>query len=94
MFLNNAIDCDKICHSLILRNRRAGDVIKLKNRPKKEIKVIYNELKIPTENRFKLAVLECGGEIVWAENIGVADKFLPKKLTKTVLTINREVDYH
>ena len=94
LFLNNAIDCDKICHSLILRNRRAGDVIKLKNRPKKEIKVIYNELKIPTENRFKLAVLECGGEIVWAENIGVADKFLPNKLTKTVLTINREVDYH
>lgn len=94
LFLNNAIDCDKICHSLILRNRRAGDTIKLKRRPKKEIKAIYNELKIAPENRFKLAVLECEGEIVWAENIGVAEKFLPNKQTKMFLKINREADYH
>lgn len=94
LFLNNAIDCDKICHSLILRNRRAGDTIKIKRRPKKTIKAIYNELKISPENRYKLAVLECDGEIVWAENIGVSEKFLPDKQTKMFLTIKREADYH
>lgn len=94
LFLNSIIDCDKICDSLILRNRRAGDTVKLKNRPKKQIKSLYNEKKIVPENRFKLAVLESAGEIIWAEGIGVCDKYLPDKNSKNLLIVKREADYH
>lgn len=95
LFLNNAIDYDRICHSLILRNRRAGDRIRLKNRRvNKQVKVIFNELKIPPDIRNKLAVIECNGEIVWVENVGVAEKYCPGSNTNTVLLISREVDYY
>lgn len=94
LFLNNIIDCDKICDSLVLRNRIAGDIIKLKNRPKKQIKALYNEKKISVENRCKLAVLTSDEKIVWAENIGVCEKYLPDKNTKKLLIIKKEADYH
>lgn len=94
LFLNNIIDCDKICDSLILRNRKPGDTVKLKNRPKKQIKTLYNEKKISVENRCKLAVLQQGDKIVWAENIGVCVEFLPDKNSKRLLIIKKEADYH
>lgn len=95
LFLNNAIDYDKICDSLILRNRRAGDKIRLKNQKvTKEIKKIYNEKKIPLDVRNKLCVLDCNGKVIWAEDIGVSGEFCVTKDTKKVLLITREVDYY
>ena len=95
LFLNNAIDYDKICDSLILRNRRAGDKIRLKNQKvTKEIKKIYNEKKIPLDVRNKLCVLDCNGKVIWAEDIGVSGEFCITKDTKKVLLITREVDYY
>ena len=93
LFLNNAIDYDKICDSLILRNRRSGDRILLKNRKvNKLLKSVYNELKIPQEARGKLALLLHNDEIIWAEGIGVSHKFCPSNTTKNVLLIESEVD--
>ena len=95
MFLNSAIDYDKICDSLILRNRRAGDKIRLKNQKvTKEIKKIYNEKKIPLDVRNKLCVLDCNGKVIWAEDIGASGEFCVTKDTKKVLLITREVDYY
>lgn len=95
LFLNNVIDYDKICDSLILRNRRAGDKIRLKNQKvTKEIKKIYNEKKIPLDVRNKLCVLDCNGKIIWAEDVGVSGEFCVTKDTKKVLLITREVDYY
>lgn len=95
LFLNSTIDYDKICDSLVLRNRKPGDKIRLKNQKvNKEIKKLYNEMKIPVDIRSKLSVLECNGRIVWAENIGVAGDFCIGKNTKKVLIITKEVDYY
>lgn len=95
LLLNTAIDYDRICHSLILRNRRSGDRIFLENRKvNKLLKSVYNELKIPVEIRDKLAVLVENNKIIWAENVGVADGYSPNKNTQKVLLIQREVDYH
>lgn len=95
LFLNSAIDYDKICDSLILRNRRAGDKIRLKNQKvTKEIKKIYNEKKIPLDVRNKLCVLDCNGKIIWAEGVGASGEVCVTKDTKKVLLITREVDYY
>ena len=95
LLLNTALDYDRICHSLKLRNRRSGDRIFLKNRKvNKLLKSVYNELKIPVHLRGKLAVLTENNKIIWAENIGVAEGYSPDKNTKKVLMIQKEVDYH
>lgn len=95
LLLNTAIDYDKICHSLNLRNRRSGDRILLANRKvNKLLKSVYNELKIPVDIRHRLAVLCEDDKIIWAENVGVAHGYSPNKNTKQVLLIEREVDYH
>ena len=95
LFLNNAIDYDKICQGLIIRNRRAGDKIYLKNRKvNKLLKSVYNELKISSDVRDKLAVITDGEKIIWAENVGVSADYAINKTTETVLIISREVDYY
>ncbi len=95
LLLNNAIDYDKICHSMFLRSRKPGDRIVLRGRRvNKKVKAIFTEKKISLYVRERSAVLESNGEIVWVENVGVADYFCPNKDTKKVIIINREVDYH
>lgn len=95
LFLNNAIDYDRICHSLKLRSRRPGDRIVLPSRKvNRLLKSVYNELKIPASIRDRLAVLEENGKIIWAEGVGVAHSHSPNKNTNNVLLIKREVDYH
>ena len=95
LLLNNAIDYDKICHSMFLRSRKPGDrIVQKGRRVNKKVKAIFTEKKIGLYERVRLAVLESNGEIVWVENIGVADAFSPNKDTKKVIIINREVDYH
>ncbi len=95
LLLNNAIDYDKICHSMFLRSRKPGDrIVQRGRRVNKKVKAIFTEKKISLYERERSAVLESNGEIVWVENIGVADAFSPNKDTKKVIIINREVDYH
>ena len=95
LFLNDAIDYDRICHSLTLRSKKSGDRIFLKKRRiNKLLKAVYTEKKIPLDIRDRLAVLESDGKIVWAEQIGVSEDFCVTKNTKTVLLILKEVDYH
>ena len=94
LLLNNAIDYDKICHSLILRSKKSGDRIMLRTRKvNKLLKSVYNELKIPPHIRHRLAVIEENGKIIWAEKVGVAHSYSPNKNTKQVLIIEGQVDY-
>lgn len=95
LFLKSAIDYDKISQDLIIRNRRPGDKIFLKNRKvNKLLKSVYNELKIQNDIRDKLAVITDKNKIVWAENVGVSADYAVNKNTKKILLISREVDYH
>lgn len=95
LFLNSAIDYDKIQNSLKYRNRLPKDKIYLKDRKvNKLLKSVYNELKIPADVRDYLAVLTDGEKIIWAECVGVNADYAVNKNTKKVLILSKEVDYH
>lgn len=69
------IGCDKISHGAVLRTRESGDRFSPLGRGiTKDLRKLQNELKIPDELRDKLLLLECKGEILWAEGIGVSEK--------------------
>ncbi len=89
LLLKNSIDCDKIIGKSVLRTRLSGDSIRLKNRGcTKSLNKIYNESKIPAEERDKLPVIADDKGVIWIYGIGVAHRCAVDKNTKRVLIIN------
>lgn len=85
---NNYITGDIISEGLTLRNRLAGDTIKLNKRGvTKSLKKLMNELKIPEEQRDKLLVLAKGSEVYWGERIGISESAAVKETDKECLKI-------
>lgn len=73
--LKNYIDCDKIGSELVLRQRKDGDFVKLAaNRMTKSLKKLFNEHKIPVEERGKVLILSDESGIVWVEGFGTAQR--------------------
>ncbi len=67
------IGCDKISFDLLFRTRKGGDRFALLKRAvTKDLRKLQNELKIPTEQRDKMLLLQSDGKILWAEYIGVS----------------------
>ena len=74
---NDLIDSQCLSDNLVLRSRRPGDTFTSAKRGNtKSLKKLFNELKIPLEEREKLAVLESDGLIVWVERIGTNKPFI------------------
>ena len=85
----NCIDCDKIKGSLILRNRKDGDKVKLfKKAHTKTLKKLFNEQKIDPGIRSTLAILSDDEGIVWIENFGVSARACVDGSTKKYFTVN------
>lgn len=75
LFLKNAIDCGKINGSLVIRERRPSDGIRLRGRNcTKSLKKLFNELKIPPELRDCLPVAADDEGIVWIHGVGVSER--------------------
>lgn len=76
LLFNNLINYDTIISTGgVVRNRQPGDVFRPAGRNvKKTLKKLLNETKIPVAERGRLALLECGGNIVWAEGFGVSQE--------------------
>ncbi len=71
--LNDFISCDIITDSTRIRTRKEGDTFTFFERNvTKSLKKLFNELKIPAENRNKLLVVANGSEVLWVEGIGVS----------------------
>ena len=83
----NCLDCDTIGTQLVFRNRRAGDAITLSGRPRKSLKKLLNELKIPVWERSRLLILADENGVLWVEGIGCDVRALPTPQTQRVLTI-------
>ncbi len=84
----NYISSDIICPRLTLRNRLAGDTIRLKNRGvTKSLKKLMNEKKIPEEKRDELLVLALDNQVFWVEGIGISEKASVKETDKTCIKI-------
>ena len=54
----------------------------------KKYKSLFNEARIPVEERDHLSILECDGEIIWIEGFGPAAGYQVTKETKEVLYIH------
>ena len=76
LLFNNLINYDTIMSTDgTVRNRRPGDNFRPAGRGvTKTLKKLFNEAKIPVAERGRLALLECGGKIVWAEGFGVSQE--------------------
>ena len=89
LLLKNAIDCDKIVGELVLRNRVAGDEIRLKGRNcTKTLKKLFTEAKIPLCERDVWPVAADDSGILWIHNIGVAERCAVDEKTKSVFKFN------
>lgn len=86
---NKVLDCDGIRGKCVLRNRRAGDKIRLAGSScTKTLKKLMNEKHIEGRNSVIIMADEDG--ILWIENIGCADRVKITKETKRVLLIEEE----
>jgi len=85
--MQNAIDCDKIVGSAIIRCRKAGDTIKLKGRPNKQIRKLMNEMFIPDAQRDAYPLV-CDDEgVLFVHGGGIAERVLPDDKTKSMIII-------
>ena len=89
--LENSIDCDKIIGTVELRSRNDGDLFKQNGRGvTKTLKKLFNENKIPLENRNKIAVLSDENGVLWVEGFGAAEKAAVTDKTKNIFFISEE----
>ena len=92
LFLNNALDCDKIVGELTLRTRQTGDKIKLNRRNgTKTLKKLYTEYSIEQNVRETLPVLADGEGVVWVCSVGVAERCAVTKESQNIIKIEVEI---
>jgi tRNA(Ile)-lysidine synthase len=84
----NFINNDIMTKNLKLRNRIAGDTIKLSRRGiTKSLKKLMNELKIPEEKRDDILVLADGNEVHWIEGVAVSEQAQVRDFDKDITEI-------
>lgn len=87
---NKVIDFDCIVGDCVIRNRRAGDKMKLAgSNCTKTLKKIFNEKH--ADNRNNLAVIADENGILWVQGIGCSDRCKIKNDTQKVLLIREDV---
>lgn len=91
MLLINALDYDIINRKSAFRNRREGDVFAPAGRNvSKTVKKLFNEYKIPLEQRGRIVLLAQGSEVLWIDGFGVSRRAAVSEKTEHVLIITTE----
>lgn len=89
--LKNVLDYDKINRTIVIRQKKDGDKIELQGtghtRP---LKKIFNEAKLTLEERACRVVLADETGPLWVEGFGAAQRAVPAKGSKWVVTIEVE----
>ena len=89
LLLKSSLDCDKIMGKSVLRTRLPGDNIRIcGKRETKTLKKLYNEYKIPVEQREFWPVLADDSGVIWIYGIGVAARCAVTDKTKRIVKIN------
>ncbi len=89
IIFNNSLDYDTIPLSAVFRSRESGDIICLRDRMvSKTLKKLFNEMKIPKDERKRVVVFASDSEILWTEKTGVSEKHKITQKTKRVLVIS------
>ena len=87
----NAIDADKVKGSLHMSSRRQSDRFYSKiRRNTKSLKKLFNEMKIPAEERNNIAILRDDENLIWIDGIGTDGEYVPNENTNKVLIIKKE----
>lgn len=85
---NNICDASFLSTNVIMRSRKAGDKMTLFPRNvTKTLKKLFNEAKIPQNERGRLAVLESDGKLIWCEKFGVNAPYRVSRNTKMIAII-------
>ncbi|MBQ8133044.1 MAG: tRNA lysidine(34) synthetase TilS [Clostridia bacterium] len=85
---HNSLDYDTIPMSALFRCRKSGDVFRPpKRNVTKTLKKLFNELKIPKEQRDSIIVLADGSDILWIEGIGADAEHQVDSNTRNVALI-------
>lgn len=89
LLLKNALDCDKMGNSLVLRSKISGDRALFCGRGcTKSLKKLFCEMKIPQPLRNRLAVLSNDKQdVLWVEDFGACECVRIDGNTKRVLLI-------
>lgn len=93
LLFNSSIDCDTINGDLIVRSRREGDAFSpVDKHMTKTLKKLFLEKKIPRYKRDSISVLarKHDGEIIFAEEFGVAQQFCVTDKTQNCVTVKIE----
>ena len=86
MFLQNAIDCDKIFGSVSVRTRKEGDCIKENGRGvTKKIRKLQQEKNIPLNLRNKMPIAADEKGVLWGYKLGIDQRAAVDNNTKNVL---------
>ena len=89
LFLNNLIPCDIITDETIVRSRREGDTFSDSRRGvTKSIKKLFNELKIPREDRDSVLLVANGSRVIWIEGVGCCERVAPDRDGDAILIDN------
>ena len=92
LFSNDVLDCDKIIGSPIVRTRRTGDSIRLKNRGcTKSLNKLFTENKIPPKIRDSIPVVADDMGVIWVYGLGVSQRVAPTDKSKNLLVVEAEV---
>lgn len=71
------LSCAKVGSELTLRPRRTGDMLARPARPRRSLKKILIDEKIPRSTRDTIPVLDCGGRVAAVAGLGPDTDFLP-----------------
>ena len=71
---HQSFDYDKIEGNLVAHSRQVSDSIRLRGRPEKRLKKLFNETHIPLRDRDRLLVLSDEKGVVFVEGFGVAQR--------------------
>ncbi len=86
------IDYDKIIGSVVIRTRKEGDSIRLKNRGcTKSLNKLFTENKILPEIRDSIPVIADDEGVIWVYGIGVSQRCAPNSKSKNIYEVRAGV---
>jgi tRNA(Ile)-lysidine synthase len=84
----NAVDCDKINGNALVRARKQGDKLRLADRKvTKTLKKLFNEQKIPIEQRAFVPVAADDEGVIWVGGIGVCERCRVTQFTQNAVLL-------
>jgi tRNA(Ile)-lysidine synthase len=86
-----ALDADLLRTPLILRNWRPGDAYRPRGRRQpRKLKQMFLAGRVPSRERARWPVLECGGQVIWARGMPPAEEFCAREGTQVGVVIEED----